>query len=132
MSQSEPGLSNEMKTEVLLNLRSRRLTQHLLQIVGVVALVASIVALTVSLVTFQREATASKVAAAHQVSEACGLYAQVGELQPSLTPPVTSPFALELVITMREKFTSLGCKGTLPASNALIVLAKRYHLKLEG
>lgn len=124
-------LPDEVTTEALRNLRVHQIIGRLLQVACVVSLVVAVVALTFSVVSFQREARAAKAQVKYEISEQCALYAAVGDLQPSLNPP-TSKFAMGLVTDLRNKFTSLGCPGKLPVSQALIELDKRYGLKLDG
>jgi hypothetical protein len=124
-------LPDEVTTEALRNLRVHQIIGRLLQVACVVSLVVAVVALTFSVVSFQREARAAKAQVKYEISEQCELYAAVGSLQPSLNPP-TSKFAMGLVTDLRNKFTSLGCPGKLPVSQALIELDHRYGLKLDG
>lgn len=124
-------IPDEVTTEALRNLRVHQIIGRLLQVACVVSLVVAVVALTFSVVSFQREARAAKAQVKYEISEQCALYAAVGDLQPSLNPP-TSKFAMGLVTDLRNKFTSLGCPGKLPVSQALIELDHRYGLKLDG
>ena len=124
-------IPDELATEALKNLRAQQIIRRVLLVAVVVSLVTAIVALSFSLISFQREAQAARAQVKYEVSEQCELYAAVGELQPSLNPP-TSKFAMGLVTDLRNKYTSLGCPGKLPVSKALIELDKRYGLKLDS
>jgi hypothetical protein len=124
------SMPDELVHEALKNLRAQQIIRWALVVTLAVSFVVSVVALSLSLVSFHKEAQAAKAQVKYEVSEQCALYAAVGELQPSLNPP-TSKFAMGLVTDLRNKFTSLGCPGTLPVSKALIELDERYHLKLD-
>lgn len=124
-------LPPELETQALLKLHAGRRLAVLLQIACVVSLVAAVAALTVSLLSFQHEARTARAEVKYEITEQCSLYALVGELPPSLNPP-TSKFAMGLVTDLRNKYTSLGCPGKLPASKVLIELDERYHLHLDS